>query len=84
MVETFSSDRVAFRTPSNINTPLRKQPTALACRLLPQKKPHHRLSNVHLTGGTGMWGVGGLEVHGIRGHRLVYNKKEVKFLKYKK
>ena len=41
VVETFSSDRVAFRIPSNISDGalLRKQPTALTCRLVPQKSP---------------------------------------------
>ena len=41
VVETFSSDRVAFRIPSNISDGalLRKQPTTLTCRLLPQKSP---------------------------------------------
>ena len=40
VVETFSSDRVTFRIPSNINdgAPLRKQPTTLTRRLFPQKK----------------------------------------------
>ena len=39
VVEAFSSDQVAFRTPSNINNgaPLQKQPTTLTCRLFPQK-----------------------------------------------
>ena len=39
VVETFSSDRVTFRMPSNINdgASLRKQPTALTHRLFPQK-----------------------------------------------
>ena len=39
VVESFSSDRVAFRTPSSINdaAPLQKQPTALTYRLLLQK-----------------------------------------------
>ena len=38
VVETFSSDRVTFRIPSNINDggPLQKQPAALACRVFPQ------------------------------------------------
>ena len=41
VVETFSSDRVAFRIPSNISDGalLRKQSTALTIRLLPQKSP---------------------------------------------
>ena len=39
VVETFSSDRVTFRIPSNINdgAPLRKQSTTLTCRLFLQK-----------------------------------------------
>ena len=39
VVETFSSYRVTFRIPSNINdgAPLRKQPTALTRRLFQQK-----------------------------------------------
>ena len=39
VVETFSSDWVEFRTPSNINdgAHLRKQPTVLTCTLFPQK-----------------------------------------------
>ena len=41
VVETFSSDRISFRTPSNISNtaPLRKQLMALTCRMLPQKSP---------------------------------------------
>ena len=38
-METFSSDSVSFRTPSNINNtaPLRKRLMVLTCRMLPQK-----------------------------------------------
>ena len=41
VMETFSSDRVVFRIPSNISDGalLRKQPTALTHWLLPQKSP---------------------------------------------
>ena len=40
VVDAFSSDRVTFRISLNINNgaPLRKQPTALTCRLFPQKR----------------------------------------------
>ena len=45
VVETFSSDRVAFRTSSNISdgTPLQKQQKSSKYRLFPEKKLYRRL-----------------------------------------
>ena len=75
MVESFSSDGAAFRTPSNINdgSPLRKQPTTFTCRLLYQKSSNtdFRLTQIWLEV-LWMWSVGGLQVHGIRSRRLLY------------
>ena len=54
-VETFDSDRVAFRIPSNINdgAPQRKQPATLTRRPFLQKAPSQTsdwIPNVDLTG----------------------------------
>ena len=56
MVETFSSDKVTFRTPSNINdgAPLRKQPTSLTCNCFRKRAPpqtSEQIPNADLTGG---------------------------------
>ena len=77
VVKTFPSDQVTFRILSNINdrAPLRKQPAALT-RWLFGKKLHHRPPTEFQIGiwlqALRMWGVGGLQVHGICSRRLVY------------
>ena len=52
VVEIFSSDKVTFRIPSNINdgAPLRKQPTASTCRVFPQKRSTTDLRLVSICG----------------------------------
>ena len=56
VVETFSSDRVAFRTSSNISdgTPLQKQQKSSKYRLFPEKKTlpqtSNRIWNANVTG----------------------------------
>ena len=73
-----SSDRVAFWILSNINdgAPLWKQPSALTCRLFPQKKLHHRpLTRFQMRiwlEALWMWGVCELQAHGICNRTLVY------------
>ena len=75
VVEAFS-DRVTFRNPSNMNNraPLRKQPTGLTRWLFPEKKLHRRPPTrfqmwIQLEV-LQIWGLGGLQVHGIGSGRL--------------
>ena len=76
MVET-SSDRVTFRIPSNINdgAPVWKQPSGLTRCLLHRKgspQTSDRIPNADPTRDAVNLGEGGLQVHGIGSHGLVY------------
>ena len=73
VVET-SSGRVIFRTPLNINdgVPLQKKSMALTCRLFLQRTPPQTEFQMRIwLEVLRMWGVGGLQIHGIRSRRLL-------------
>ena len=90
VVEVFSSEKVAFRNPSNINdaAPLRRESTALTCRLFPEKKLHQRLPTGFQTRiwleVLLMWGLDGLQVHVINSRSVLYKEFVVVRLNYKK
>ena len=89
-VEVFSSEKVAFRNPSNINdaAPLRRESTALTCRLFPERKLHQRLPTGFQTRiwleVLLMWGLDGLQVHVINSRSVLYKEFVVVRLNYKK
>ena len=80
MLETFSTGRVAFKTPRNINhrVSLRKQPTALTRWLFPQKtstadfRENSKPGSDYRCYRCRVWVDCNCKLHGIRSRRLVY------------